>query len=511
MNSDLDFQDTRVPSFIPFDSDSPTRTKKLKKRKRKSQNDTQPVTKKSRKRLPKNGTLDSFITKEVNPTKPKETHIWVGAVVNSEHGAYGVYFGDNDERNFGNTFIIEKELQNSDYGHVLGALHAINSLKTRDPIVINVSCRGLPQAITNPDKKYHYKELADQIRDKITENKRDITVRHISARSNVDEHKLALALASDTLGKLKKASKELMEDKQHVKEDVAMQDIIVEETVTEDNVEDIATEESMSVDFTLEDSTENVTVEDTIVKDDTVEYVTTEDITVEDITVEDITVEDIAVEDITAEGVTVEDVTVEDITVEDITVEDVTVEDVTVEITVNEVSAEDDAISYTANDVNLEEAAGENDLIVKDAVVTSDIIETPVAEDATDVSVTTVVTVTTVVEEVTEVLITETQDGAKEVVDEDNCVGQNDTIKLEAKTDDKNSVKEVTIEDLDVREIEATSDSIKSTPIVEDNVVLADVNQEDTEEIKETSSWASVFGIRGLLDALYSPFKSRKS
>ncbi|KAI7890686.1 uncharacterized protein EV154DRAFT_603050 [Mucor mucedo] len=502
MNSDLDFQDTRVPSFISFDSDSPTRAKKLKKRKRKSQNDTQPVTKKSRKRLPKNGTLDSFITKEVNPTKPKETHIWVGAVVNSEYGAYGVFFGDNDERNFGNTFIIEDELQNSDYGHVLGALHAINSLKTIEPIVINVSCRGLPQAITNPDKKYHYKELADQIRDKITENKRDITVRHISARSNVDEHKLALALASDTLGKLKKASKELMEDKQPVKEDVAMQDTIVE---------DIATEESMSVDITLEDSSENVTVEDTIEKDDTVEYVTTEDITVEDITVEDITVEDITVEDITAEGVTVEDVTVEDITVEDITVEDVIVEDVTVEVTVNEVAAEDDTISCIANDVDLEEAAGENDPIVKDVVVTSDIIEIPVAEDATDVSVTTVLTVTTVVEEVTEVLTTETQDGAKEVVDEDNCVGQNDTIKVEATTDDKNSVKEVTIEDLDVREIEATSDSIKSTPIVEDNVEPAEINQEDTEEIKETSSWASVFGIRGLLDVLYSPFKSRKS
>lgn len=89
MNSDLDFQDTRVPSFIPFDSDSTTKPKKIRKRKRKSQLDSQPVTKKTRKRLPKSkiehdiyknlgllmncldGTLDSFITKEVKPVKSK--------------------------------------------------------------------------------------------------------------------------------------------------------------------------------------------------------------------------------------------------------------------------------------------------------------------------------------------------------------------------------------------------------------------------------------------------------
>lgn len=63
MNSDLDFQDTRVPSFIPFDSDSPTKSKKGAKRKRKSQVEAKPVIKKTRRRLPKSKQNLSFRTK----------------------------------------------------------------------------------------------------------------------------------------------------------------------------------------------------------------------------------------------------------------------------------------------------------------------------------------------------------------------------------------------------------------------------------------------------------------
>lgn len=89
MTSDLDFQDTRVPSFIPFDADLTPTTKKLKKRKRKTQAESKPVTKKSRKRLPKSkqtrqlrkkrklitcldGTLDAFITTDINPVKTQK-------------------------------------------------------------------------------------------------------------------------------------------------------------------------------------------------------------------------------------------------------------------------------------------------------------------------------------------------------------------------------------------------------------------------------------------------------
>lgn len=259
MDQDLDLKDLRVPTFIPFDVDEAKKSKKATKRKRAAQPDSKPNKRKAKKVIDKvDGPLDDFIVADAKVEKPtQENEIWVGAAVRGDYGAYQIYYGEDDERNFNGIYKKENELQDVDYAYVLGTLKAIEALKSSaTPFIVNTTCRDLPRAITGRGKNFHYTDLANQIRDAIKQNEQDIQVRHLSGRTSTVEHKIAMVLAKDVLdAHLKPAEEEVVEEKVVEKETIIEEKTIIEEPVKTVKEEVVTTEVVVSND---DDNKENL-------------------------------------------------------------------------------------------------------------------------------------------------------------------------------------------------------------------------------------------------------------
>lgn len=48
--------------------------------------------------------------------------VWVGAITDDNKGAFSIYFGANDERNYSEVFVKENDMQDVDYAYSLVSL-----------------------------------------------------------------------------------------------------------------------------------------------------------------------------------------------------------------------------------------------------------------------------------------------------------------------------------------------------------------------------------------------------
>ncbi|KAK4520821.1 oxidation resistance protein 1 [Mucor velutinosus] len=219
MDANLDLKDSRVPTFIPFKqekADKPV-TKPATKRKRTAKNDTaaKPQKKKALKSVKKAKQVfkeESVQEENIKPKEPEARHVWIGAVTNEEKGAFSIYHGENDKRNYTEVYEKKDQLEDLEYAYVLGALKAVKSAKSDStPLIVNTTCRDLPRAIDGKAKAFHYECMANEIRDLITDREEPLSVRHISGRHAADEQKAALALALEAL-KASEAEKQVIEN-----------------------------------------------------------------------------------------------------------------------------------------------------------------------------------------------------------------------------------------------------------------------------------------------------------
>ncbi|KAI8047521.1 uncharacterized protein B0P05DRAFT_565805 [Gilbertella persicaria] len=197
---DLELKDLRVPTFIPLNSDGSSVKKAATKRKR-GKGDPKPARKKT---LKKSDVLDDFYVFDLAPKEIEENDpfvkIWIGAVIEEDNGAFCVYFGENDERNCSQVFVRDSQLQDEDFGYVLGTLKAIEIIGTTDtPFIINTSCRDLPLAIEGKSTNAFYQDSITKIRELIQKRTSETKVRHISGRKAPEEQKIAIDLASKAL------------------------------------------------------------------------------------------------------------------------------------------------------------------------------------------------------------------------------------------------------------------------------------------------------------------------
>ncbi|CEP18032.1 hypothetical protein [Parasitella parasitica] len=203
MDANIDLKDSRVPTFIQFNQNSDeSGTNPVAKRKRtaKSDNTTKPRKKKALKSAKK--VKHSFKEESIqdNIEEPIVHHVWIGAATNDEKGAFAIYHGENDERNYTHVYEKKDALEDLEYAYVLGALKAVRlSKKDKTPIIVNTTCRDLPRAIAGKAKAFHYESLAHEIRDIIDEKEQCLSVRHNSDRHANSNQKAALALAEEAL------------------------------------------------------------------------------------------------------------------------------------------------------------------------------------------------------------------------------------------------------------------------------------------------------------------------
>ncbi|KAI7904840.1 uncharacterized protein BX663DRAFT_503752 [Cokeromyces recurvatus] len=213
MSSNLELKDNRVPSFIPYDSDPVN--KKVVKRKRETKAENKP----NKKVVTKKKTGD-----KITKNKSTASQIWVGAIMDETNGAFGIYFGENDERNYSETYVKDAgNQQDLDYAYVLGTLKAIEIVKAIEyPFIVNTSCRDLPRAITGKGSFLNYEGLVDKIRDLIKERDQEVQVRHISGRKAPEEQKVAINLASEALTNHYKQCQEANKNEDKSEEDIIM-------------------------------------------------------------------------------------------------------------------------------------------------------------------------------------------------------------------------------------------------------------------------------------------------
>ncbi|KAF1806816.1 hypothetical protein V8B55DRAFT_1459902 [Mucor lusitanicus] len=217
MDADLDLKDSRVPTFIAFKKDKADKsvTKPATKRKRTAKNDTvaKPQKRKATKSVKK--AKQDFKEESVQEDKIKEPevhHVWIGAATNEAKGAFSIYHGENDKRNYTEVYEKKDQLEDLEYAYVLGALKAVRSAKSDStPLIVNTTCRDLPRAIDGKARAFHYERMANEIRNLIKENEDPLSVRHISGRHAADEQKAALALALEAL-KASEAEKQVVEN-----------------------------------------------------------------------------------------------------------------------------------------------------------------------------------------------------------------------------------------------------------------------------------------------------------
>ncbi|CAO3611081.1 unnamed protein product [Mucor fragilis] len=217
MDANLDLKDSRVPTFISFKQDKADKsvTKPATKRKRTAKSDTaaKPQKKKALKSVKKaKQSFKEESVQEDNTKQPEVHHVWIGAATNEDKGAFSIYHGENDERNYTEVYEKKDQLEDLEYAYVLGALKAVRSAKSDStPLIINTTCRDLPRAIDGKARAFHYECMANEIRDLISDREEPLSVRHISGRHAADEQKAALALALEAL-KASEAEKQVIEN-----------------------------------------------------------------------------------------------------------------------------------------------------------------------------------------------------------------------------------------------------------------------------------------------------------
>ncbi|KAI9485885.1 MAG: hypothetical protein EXX96DRAFT_546903 [Benjaminiella poitrasii] len=250
MSSSTELKDERVPSFIAYDPESAN--KKVSKRKREAKAENKPNKRISTK---KKTTDKSTKSKSNNASqKPTVHQIWVGAIAEGDNSAFGIYFGENDDRNYSDTCMKEGGAQQDlDYVSVLGTLKAIEMIKsTGFPYVVNTTCRDLPRAITGKDSFAEYEGLVEKIRKLIEGKEQELQVRYISGRKAPEEQKIAINLASEALTKHKQTQETMKVEDNKPEEDIIMT------TVT--NIDTDTTTELVAIEKSSVLIHENVTI-----------------------------------------------------------------------------------------------------------------------------------------------------------------------------------------------------------------------------------------------------------
>ncbi|CAO0792794.1 unnamed protein product [Mucor circinelloides] len=217
MDASLDLKDSRVPTFISFEQEEADKsvTKPATKRKRTAKNDTtpKPQKKKALKSVKKaKQAIQKEPSQEDDVKEPAVHHVWIGAATNQDKGAFSIFHGENDKRNYTEVYEKKDQLEDLEYAYVLGALKAVRSAKLDStPMIVNTTCRDLPRAIAGKAKAFHYECMANEIRDLINDKEKLLSVRHISVRHAAEEQKAALSLALEAL-KASEAGKQVVEN-----------------------------------------------------------------------------------------------------------------------------------------------------------------------------------------------------------------------------------------------------------------------------------------------------------
>ncbi|KAL9557645.1 hypothetical protein MBANPS3_001295 [Mucor bainieri] len=218
MSANFDLKDSRVPTFIAFKKDKTDKlvAKPATKRKRTAKSDTaaaKPQKRKATKSIKKaKQDFKEASVHEDTVKEPEVHHVWIGAATNEEKGAFSIYHGQDDKRNYTEVYEKKDQLEDLEYAYVLGTLKAVKSAKSDStPLIVNTTCRDLPRAIEGKAKVFHYECMANEIRDLIHDREDPLSVRHISGRHAADEQKAALALALEAL-KTSEAEKQVIEN-----------------------------------------------------------------------------------------------------------------------------------------------------------------------------------------------------------------------------------------------------------------------------------------------------------
>ncbi|KAI8641217.1 hypothetical protein BD408DRAFT_418585 [Parasitella parasitica] len=203
MNGNVDLKDSRVPTFIPFERNvdkSATNPATKRKRTAKSDNTTKPQKKKTSKSVKKVKQSFKEESSQEDIEEPIVHHVWIGAATNEKKGAFAIYHGEKDKRNYTHVFEKKDALEDLEYAYVLGALKAVRLSKNDNtPVIVNTTCRDLPRAIAGKARAFHYENMAHEIRDIIDKKEQLLSVRHNSDRHATNNQKAALALAEKAL------------------------------------------------------------------------------------------------------------------------------------------------------------------------------------------------------------------------------------------------------------------------------------------------------------------------
>ncbi|OBZ86221.1 hypothetical protein A0J61_05724 [Choanephora cucurbitarum] len=284
-NPELEMPDLRVPSFISIEQDdSIVKKRTVTKRKRGPKSENKPSKKKALKRT-ENIADDIWLDNLTKEDHDPYSKIWIGAVVDKDSGAFCVYFGPDDEKNYSQVFKRVNQLQDLDYAHVLGTLKAVEIIEgTEAPFVVTTACRDLPVALEGKGRNVYYADLVQRIRLAIQTRESQVKVRHTSERKASKEQKAAIDLAYIALNDARSSSvsvenddveMEPMEDVSAVsmENNVATMITSVESdvTVVKENMEAIENNEA------LEDSLESIENSEAIVADNEVQEVVRED------------------------------------------------------------------------------------------------------------------------------------------------------------------------------------------------------------------------------------------